>query len=68
MKSAFLKGLRLYQIVISPMLPSQCRFYPTCSQYAIDALHKYGVKRGIFKTIRRILRCQPFHPGGFDPA
>ncbi|MEE2708534.1 MAG: membrane protein insertion efficiency factor YidD [Gemmatimonadota bacterium] len=60
--------IRMYQLCISPILPSHCRFRPTCSQYAIEALHKYGICAGLLRTVRRILRCHPFRPGGFDPA
>lgn len=61
--------IKLYQRFISPLkgAPS-CRFYPTCSQYAIDAITKYGIFKGSFKSIGRILRCHPFHPGGYDPV
>lgn len=61
--------IKLYQKWISSLktVPS-CRFYPTCSQYAIDAVNKYGVIRGSFKSIKRILKCHPFHPGGYDPV
>jgi hypothetical protein len=62
------KGLIVwYQIYISPWLPSSCRFYPTCSQYTLEAIEKYGVGRGIFLGTKRIIRCHPFHPGGYDP-
>jgi len=62
------KGLIvLYQNYISPWLPSYCRFYPTCSQYTLEAIEKYGVGRGIFLGAKRIIRCHPFHPGGYDP-
>ncbi|WP_243116853.1 membrane protein insertion efficiency factor YidD [Heliophilum fasciatum] len=60
--------IRFYQRYISPLRGPSCRFFPTCSQYAIDALQKYGVVRGTIKAIGRILRCHPFHPGGYDPA
>ncbi len=61
--------LRVYQAVIAPLLPpGTCRFHPTCSQYMIDAVGKYGCFRGIWRGIRRIMRCHPFHPGGLDPA
>jgi uncharacterized protein len=61
--------IRLYQLVISPLLPANtCRFHPTCSQYAIDALQKYGTGRGLWLAVKRIGKCHPFHPGGFDPA
>jgi putative membrane protein insertion efficiency factor len=61
--------VRGYQVLISPLLPPQtCRFTPTCSQYAIDAVRKHGPLRGSYRAARRILRCHPFHPGGYDPA
>lgn len=61
--------IRGYQLLISPLLPPQtCRFTPTCSQYAIDAVRKYGPLRGSYRAIRRVLRCHPLHPGGYDPA
>lgn len=57
-----------YQVAVSPLLPSTCRFYPTCSEYAVQAIGKYGLIRGGLKAVRRILRCHPFSPGGYDPA
>ncbi len=61
--------IRAYQMAIAPLLPpNTCRFTPTCSQYAIDAVRKYGIARGIWRAIKRIGRCHPFHPGGYDPA
>ncbi|MBU0482118.1 MAG: membrane protein insertion efficiency factor YidD [Proteobacteria bacterium] len=60
--------VRLYQIAISPLLPQSCRFFPTCSQYAIDAIELHGSSRGIYLAIRRILRCHPFNRGGYDPV
>jgi putative membrane protein insertion efficiency factor len=61
--------IKFYQKRISPlkMVPS-CRFYPTCSQYAVDAISKYGILRGSFMSIKRLLKCHPFHPGGYDPV
>ena len=65
---ALLIGLvRIYQLVISPWLGKNCRYVPSCSQYMILAVKKYGVFRGGFKGFRRILRCHPLHPGGYDP-
>ncbi|MDH3252177.1 MAG: membrane protein insertion efficiency factor YidD [Ignavibacteria bacterium] len=61
--------LRAYQAAISPFLPpNTCRFYPTCSQYAIDAVRKYGALKGTYRAVKRVGRCHPFHPGGYDPA
>ncbi len=59
--------IKVYQTVISPALPKSCRFYPTCSQYTVQALEKYGVLKGLSMGIKRISRCHPFHPGGYDP-
>jgi putative membrane protein insertion efficiency factor len=56
-----------YQYLISPLFPPSCRFYPTCSTYFIQAVEKYGAIKGSFLGIKRILKCHPFHPGGFDP-
>ncbi len=58
--------IRLYQISISPMIGKNCRFYPTCSEYGIMAIKKFGVVRGIFLIVKRILKCHPFHKGGID--
>lgn len=60
--------IKLYKLVISPLLPNSCRFYPTCSQYAIEAISKYGSRKGSWISIKRILKCHPFHPGGYDPV
>ena len=61
--------IRLYQLTISRALPEgTCRFYPSCSQYAYQALGKYGFLKGSLLAIKRIVRCQPFHPGGYDPV
>jgi putative membrane protein insertion efficiency factor len=59
--------LRIYGLFISPLFGNCCRFYPSCSQYAQEALLQYGIARGISLTIFRLLRCHPFHPGGYDP-
>jgi uncharacterized protein len=59
--------IRFYQRFLSPLLGSQCRFHPSCSRYGIEALRKYGFLRGSWKTIYRIARCNPLHPGGHDP-
>ena len=60
--------LRIYGRFVSPALPRLCRFYPTCSVYASQAIAKYGLLRGSFKATVRLLKCHPFHPGGFDPV
>ncbi|MBI4798673.1 MAG: membrane protein insertion efficiency factor YidD [Desulfarculus sp.] len=60
--------VRLYQLTLAPYLGGQCRFYPTCSQYALDALAIHGFWRGLGKSLGRVARCHPWHPGGYDPA
>lgn len=67
-KRALLALIRFYRGAISPLLPPSCRFYPTCSQYALEAIQKYGALKGGYLAIRRILKCHPFHPGGYDPV
>lgn len=68
MKKFLIFIIKIYRRYISPMKPPSCRFYPTCSQYAIEAIEKYGAIRGSFMALKRILRCHPFHPGGHDPV
>lgn len=60
--------IRFYQRAISPLLPSSCRFEPSCSHYGYEAFAKHGFFRGGYLTVRRVLRCNPFHPGGYDPV
>lgn len=66
--AAAIGAIRLYQKTLSRIAPRHCRFYPTCSQYAVEAIGRYGVWRGGGLAVRRILRCNPFHPGGYDPV
>ncbi len=60
--------IRFYQRFLSPLKPPTCRFYPSCSHYALEAVSKHGVIRGSYLSIRRIIKCHPFHPGGYDPV
>ena len=64
-----LKGLiRLYRYFVSPMLGPNCRFYPSCSCYAEEAIEHHGIVGGVYLAARRVLRCHPWHPGGYDPV
>jgi hypothetical protein len=60
--------IRIYRKIISPLKPPTCRFYPTCSAYALEAITKYGPIKGSFLAVKRVLRCHPLNPGGFDPV
>ncbi|MBO8155110.1 MAG: membrane protein insertion efficiency factor YidD [Bacillaceae bacterium] len=68
MKYIFIWMIRFYRKFISPMKPPSCRFQPTCSQYGLEAIQRFGAIKGGYLTIKRILKCHPFHPGGFDPV
>ncbi|MCP5125097.1 MAG: membrane protein insertion efficiency factor YidD [Gammaproteobacteria bacterium] len=68
MRAILIALLRIYQLFISPLLGNHCRFYPSCSQYAREAIEQYGVLRGGWLAIRRLLRCHPWQPGGVDPV
>ncbi|MGJ3246813.1 MAG: membrane protein insertion efficiency factor YidD [Elainellaceae cyanobacterium] len=68
MKHVFISLIRLYRALISPLFPPSCRFQPTCSQYAMEAIARFGPWTGSGLAIRRILRCHPFNPGGYDPV
>lgn len=68
MRRLLILGVRAYQVGIGPILPASCRYYPSCSAYAIEALERHGALRGTWLSMRRILRCHPFHPGGYDPV
>ena len=67
-KKILIKSIRLYQLILSPLLGSNCRFEPTCSQYFIEAVEMNGVLKGSVMGIKRLLKCHPWHPGGFDPV
>lgn len=60
--------IRLYRLVVSPVLPPACRFLPTCSAYAMEAIERHGAAKGAWLAMRRLLRCHPFHAGGYDPV
>ena len=60
--------LRAYQLLLSPLLGNRCRFHPSCSQYGMDAVRRFGVIKGIWLAIVRLCKCHPFHPGGVDPV
>ncbi|HOR85371.1 MAG TPA: membrane protein insertion efficiency factor YidD [Bacillota bacterium] len=68
MKKYFIIMIKGYQMLISPLSRGKCRFIPTCSNYAIEAIERHGVIRGMFLSAGRILRCNPFSPGGYDPV
>jgi putative membrane protein insertion efficiency factor len=68
MRGALVLMIRGYQLWVSPLLPAACRYYPSCSAYAIQALEKHGVIAGTWLALRRIARCHPFRPGGYDPV
>jgi len=68
MKKILKAVIKAYKYLISPLLPASCRFTPSCSEYSAEAIEKYGAGKGVYLTIRRILRCHPFHPGGYDPV
>ncbi|MCL6441992.1 MAG: membrane protein insertion efficiency factor YidD [Alicyclobacillus sp.] len=68
MKRLIVLCIRLYQLLISPMFPARCRFIPSCSEYCLQAVMRFGVWRGCMLGMRRLLKCGPWHPGGFDPV
>ena len=67
-RGVLLSGIRFYQRYVSPLFSSHCIYSPTCSQYAIETIEKYGAAKGSFLAAKMILRCNPFHKGGFDPV
>ncbi|MGP4072139.1 membrane protein insertion efficiency factor YidD [Piscibacillus sp. B03] len=68
MKYLFIYLIRFYQRFVSPLRGPSCRFYPTCSEYGLESFKRFGLFKGIYLTVKRILKCHPFHPGGFDPV
>ena len=68
MRKLIVAILRFYQWALSPLLPSACRYYPSCSEYMRQAVEKYGPVRGVWMGIKRVARCHPFHQGGLDPV
>jgi hypothetical protein len=68
MRSLLIWLVRAYRFLVSPILPPACRFTPTCSEYAIEAIRRYGALRGSYLAARRLLRCHPLCPGGYDPV
>ena len=68
MRRLLIALIRGYQVAISPWLGRNCRFYPSCSQYTLEAIERHGALKGLWLGLRRVLRCHPFHPGGHDPV
>jgi uncharacterized protein len=68
MRAALIALIRVYQRFISPLLGPRCRYYPSCSAYAVEALQRHGAGRGSWLAVRRVCRCHPFQPGGYDPV
>ena len=68
MKKLLIMMIQFYRLCISPLKPPSCRYIPTCSEYALLAIEKYGALRGGWMAVKRILRCHPFHKGGYDPV
>ena len=68
MQYLLISGLRLYKFVVSPFLPSACRFHPTCSEFMRQAIEQHGSLKGTWMGLRRLARCHPFHAGGYDPV
>ncbi len=68
MKKIVISLIKFYQKFISPLFPPTCRFHPTCSQYTVEAVERFGVIKGLYLGLRRILRCNPLNPGGYDPV
>lgn len=67
-KKFFLLMIKLYQKIVSPLFGANCRFYPSCSHYGNDAIVKYGTAKGLWLLVKRLFKCHPYHPGGYDPV
>ena len=67
LKTILLKAIKVYQKAVSPSLPNTCRFYPSCSEYSIQAIEEYGAVKGSYLAVKRVLKCHPLNSGGFDP-
>ncbi|NVN89228.1 MAG: membrane protein insertion efficiency factor YidD [Desulfuromonadales bacterium] len=67
-KSSLLLAIRLYQRLLSPLLPQTCRFYPSCSEYSRESIQRHGFVKGLRLTVQRLGKCHPFHAGGYDPV
>ncbi len=68
MKYLGVAAIKIYQLFISPLLPSSCRFYPSCSEYTLQSIEKFGLFKGAWKGFVRLVKCHPFHSGGYDPV
>ncbi len=68
MKKILIFIINIYRRFISPIKTGKCRFYPTCSEYAVQSIERYGAVKGMLMAIKRVLKCHPFHPGGYDPV
>jgi len=68
MRTVVLKAIKFYQLAVSPFMGRNCRFYPTCSEYTLDAINEHGVLRGLTLSVKRIGKCHPWHDGGYDPV
>lgn len=68
MKNILIFIINIYRRFISPIKTGKCRFYPTCSEYAVQSIERYGAVKGMLLAIKRVLKCHPFHPGGYDPV
>ncbi len=68
MKYLLIGLIRIYQLIVSPYIPSSCRYHPTCSEYGVEALRKYGAVKGTWLAVKRIARCHPWSRGGYDPV